>query len=216
MSISCGHCHGSHGTVFEVKICSGHTEHENLQAKADLLVPGVYELPTGEKYAVQRSTRSGHNYAKRYMPETHRFEYAPGEIARISPENLVAGKSARPDPEAGVYQNTEGSIISVKKAVHGSGKMVARRLILPGTPRDGAPQTVPAWLYLGLARDYIAGYERMTLEEARQFGQLYGICCVCGAVLTDPKSIADGIGPDCGKKQGFFLELPPAPEWTLG
>ena len=209
MSISCGHCHGSHDSAFEIRICSGHTDRENLQAKADLLAPGVYELPTGEKYSVQRSTRSGHNYAKKYDPVTHRFEYAPGEIARVSPENLITGKGAGtgPDPEAGIYRNDAGQIMSVKKAVHGSGKMVARQLVIPDAGRqsaDGDPEGYgdpqPGWLYLGLASDYIAGYERMTLEEAEEFGQLYGICCVCAAILTNPESIARGIGPVCGAK----------------
>ena len=89
----------------------------------------------------------------------------------------------------------------MKKAVHGSGKMVARRLIVPSPPRDEAGRLPAGWLYLGLASDYIAGYERMTLEEAGEFGQLYGICCVCGAVLTDPESIERGIGPVCGEEQ---------------
>ena len=41
---------------------------------------------------------------------------------------------------------------------------------------------------------------RMTLEEARAWGARHGRCCVCAALLTDPKSITAGIGPVCGKK----------------
>jgi len=39
--------------------------------------------------------------------------------------------------------------------------------------------------------------DRMTLEEAQQFGKLYGVCCVCGRALTDETSIEAGIGPVC-------------------
>jgi hypothetical protein len=39
--------------------------------------------------------------------------------------------------------------------------------------------------------------DRMTLEEAQQFGKLYGVCCVCGRTLTDEISIEAGIGPVC-------------------
>jgi len=37
----------------------------------------------------------------------------------------------------------------------------------------------------------------MTLEDAQEFGKLYGVCCRCGATLTDEDSIAAGIGPIC-------------------
>lgn len=37
----------------------------------------------------------------------------------------------------------------------------------------------------------------MTLEDAQEFGKLYGVCCRCAAVLTDEDSIAAGIGPVC-------------------
>ncbi len=29
-------------------------------------------------------------------------------------------------------------------------------------------------------------------------------CQICGVKLTDPKSIADGVGPDCAGKRGLF------------
>ena len=40
----------------------------------------------------------------------------------------------------------------------------------------------------------------MTLEEAKEFGKLYGICCRCAAILTDENSIREGIGPICAQK----------------
>jgi hypothetical protein len=42
--------------------------------------------------------------------------------------------------------------------------------------------------------------EKMTIEDAKAFGALYGTCCVCGRTLTDEKSIAAGIGPVCAGK----------------
>lgn len=41
---------------------------------------------------------------------------------------------------------------------------------------------------------------RMTAEQAAEWGKLTDHCMCCGALLTDPKSIAKGIGPDCAKK----------------
>lgn len=41
---------------------------------------------------------------------------------------------------------------------------------------------------------------RMNIEQAKSFGKHFSHCCCCGRLLTDPKSIAAGIGPDCAKK----------------
>lgn len=41
---------------------------------------------------------------------------------------------------------------------------------------------------------------RMTVDEARAWGSRAGRCCVCAALLTDPNSIDQGIGPICIKK----------------
>lgn len=91
----------------------------------------------------------------------------------------------------GMYRNPETEeIFKVQKAVHGSGNLYAKRLqqyddgtwkfnFAPGAVRALKPE----W--------------RMTLEEAKAFGQLYGVCCVCGRTLTDETSIAEGIGPIC-------------------
>jgi len=38
---------------------------------------------------------------------------------------------------------------------------------------------------------------------AIRHGKATGICCCCGRELTDPQSIAAGIGPICADKWGF-------------
>lgn len=53
--------------------------------------------------------------------------------------------------------------------------------------------------------EYLAGglrriVRRLTLEEATAYGQLTGICMVCGAELTNEDSIERGIGPICAGK----------------
>lgn len=63
-----------------------------------------------------------------------------------------------------------------------------------------APDTFTAeWAYeAGLISEIAkGGWDTMTLEEAKQFGALYGVCMVCGRTLTDPKSVEAGIGPIC-------------------
>lgn len=48
----------------------------------------------------------------------------------------------------------------------------------------------------GVIRDLTPDH-RMTLEQAASIGHLTRHCCVCAKLLTDPKSVAAGIGPVC-------------------
>lgn len=104
------------------------------------------------------------------------------------------------EPPEGIHflpsEGERGTVLKVQRAVHGSGKLYAKRLVPPppgGNARDGE------WVYEGrngafrsLSEDTL-----MTLEDAQEYGHLYGVCCRCGALLTDEQSIADGIGPVC-------------------
>jgi len=92
----------------------------------------------------------------------------------------------------GMYRK-DGTIFKVQIAVHGSGRLYAKRLVLNS---DG-----------GVHFEYAAGavrmltiQDRMSIEDAKAFGVLYGTCCVCGRTLTDEVSIANGIGPVCAKR----------------
>lgn len=42
--------------------------------------------------------------------------------------------------------------------------------------------------------------DKMSLEQAEAFGLQFGVCVVCGAELSDPVSVARGIGPVCARK----------------
>lgn len=99
-----------------------------------------------------------------------------------------------PEVTEGMYRDPETeTIFKVQRAIHGSGHLYAKVLVVDG---------------FGQAHfDYAAGAIRkirpewkMTLEEAKQFGALYGTCCVCARTLTNEKSIEAGIGPICAEK----------------
>jgi hypothetical protein len=89
------------------------------------------------------------------------------------------------------------AIIKVQVAVHGSGRLYTKELIQAQGAGD--------W-YFEMLRGGIAQLRRspdarkMTIEEAMQFGKLYGVCCRCGRTLTDENSIENGIGPICAGK----------------
>jgi len=101
----------------------------------------------------------------------------------------------------GMYRLPNGEIYKVQKAVHGSGQLYAKKLV-----KLDEPTTVrgkEAHYAFEMARGAIRQLRpehRMTREDAKKFGDLYGCCCRCGTVLTDEESIARGIGPVCADK----------------
>ena len=56
------------------------------------------------------------------------------------------------------------------------------------------------WDYVGRAPfASLAGVDPLTAEQAAEFGHAFGRCIVCGRTLTDPASVAAGIGPICAQ-----------------
>jgi len=105
------------------------------------------------------------------------------------PRQTSAATSPEPVAEDGWYKVGE-TIYKVQKAVHGSGHLYAKRLVVTG-PGEAT------WEYeAGMVRRLSAA-DRLTPEAAAAFGALYGCCAVCGRTLTDEGSQARGIGPVC-------------------
>lgn len=100
--------------------------------------------------------------------------------------------------EDGMYRTADGTIYKVQHAVHGSGRLYAKRLQVTDHG-DGEPATV-TFDYAPGAVHTLTPDDRMTLDQARAFGALYGTCIRCGRTLTDDDSIAAGIGPICAGK----------------
>ena len=82
-------------------------------------------------------------------------------------------------------------IFKVQVAVHGSGRLYAKEL----NPLNGKFEYAP-----GGVKFLSTEGQQMTLDEAREYGTLYGRCIVCGRTLTDEGSIAAGIGPICAAR----------------
>jgi hypothetical protein len=104
----------------------------------------------------------------------------------------------------GIYFK-DGVVYKVVKAVHGSGHSYAKRLVPPRERTDGAVDPVMGLQGHSRGRfEFAKGAireltpdDKMTLEQAREYGALYGICSNCGAMLTDEDSIERGMGPIC-------------------
>jgi len=105
-------------------------------------------------------------------------------LASLAADAPVQPTAPEPVVE-GMYKDPEtGRIYKVQKS-RSSGYNYAKELI--GGSFD----------YAAGAMKIIRSEWRMTLEQAKEYGALYGTCCVCGRTLTNEVSIEAGIGPIC-------------------
>lgn len=94
----------------------------------------------------------------------------------------------------------EGIIYKVQRAVHGSGNLYAKQLVQEEWEEDHAGGTEWKFVYAPGAIRNLSEETRLSIEEAKEFGALYGTCIVCGRTLTNEDSIEAGIGPICAGK----------------
>lgn len=97
------------------------------------------------------------------------------------------------DPDLQGMHKIGDLIVKVQRAIHGSGNLYAKALV---QDEEGD------WFFEyrpGLIRE-VSNQTKLTLEQAREWGALYGTCAVCGATLTNETSIEAGIGPVCRRK----------------
>jgi hypothetical protein len=110
---------------------------------------------------------------------------------------------AAPDPvtEPGIYRTADARLFKVQRSKE-SGNLYAKELVAIGGDRLTENGETVQWefRYAAGAIYRLTATERVTLEQAKAFGIQYGVCCVCGALLKDAKSVAAGIGPVCAKR----------------
>lgn len=109
--------------------------------------------------------------------------------------------------EDGLYRTPQGEIYKVQIAVHGSGRLYAKKLTKLDEPRELKRGTrTHEFVRAPGAITQLTPAMKMTMDEMKQLGsdpqsQLYGTCCNCGMMLTDETSIAEGLGPVCGGRR---------------
>ena len=94
--------------------------------------------------------------------------------------------SSKPTLEDGIYIK-DGVVYKVQTS--GADRKYAKVL-----------QTGGGFSYVAGAIKSLTAQHKITLEQAKAYGIQFGVCCVCGALLTDAKSVDAGIGPVCAKK----------------
>lgn len=109
-----------------------------------------------------------------------------------APPAAVAFVPTQPVTEPGMYRKLT-SVYRVRRSK--TGNLYAEALVaaVPGQKKG-------RYVYAPGAIKALTADMKMTLVQAKEYGQEFGTCCVCGALLTDPKSVTAGIGPVCVKK----------------
>jgi hypothetical protein len=109
----------------------------------------------------------------------------------------AAAAPATEELEDGMYATVvDGTrrVFKIVHAVHGSGRQYAKELVVAEDGGAASWERAP-----GMVRKLTAA-DKMSLDEAKAFGRIYGVCCRCAAPLTDETSIAAGIGPICANR----------------
>lgn len=120
-----------------------------------------------------------------------------------APVPAPAPKAERVELEDGMYL-VDGNYYKVQHAVHGSGNQYAKLAVIesvPGSEGAGSDTWTVSFEYARGAIAKIRPEHKLTYEQAKEFGMIYGTCCRCGRTLTDELSIALGIGPVCGGRE---------------
>lgn len=123
------------------------------------------------------------------------------KVAKAQPK----AESAPVVTEDGMYMIGD-TIYKVQRAIHGSGRLYAKVLVIVENAvwdEDNEKIVTPAVVRFDRAPGVIFKLRpehRMTKDQAKEFGALYGTCVRCAATLTDEESIDRGMGPVCAGK----------------
>lgn len=126
------------------------------------------------------------------------IEGIPRPRAQVTRE---ANAALRGNPNAVLTPN--GASVGVYMLEDQDGEHVYRLRLNRGRDRLYCERLEPVsgtWSYAPDARRRIMPRDRMTAAQAAAFGRMTGVCAMCGRRLTDPESVAAGIGPVCLSK----------------
>jgi hypothetical protein len=218
--VRCANCGGSHKTAREARECfntplptrsasttqvqgvSGPTERQKAYIADLVRQTGVTLDKPLNQYSVVEASRLIEKLLerRRTTPARNGQQGTAGTQGR-----RVSRDQVHQPIEDGMYRMQDGTIYKVQHAVHGSGRQYAKKLVVVQEPeRDDEgdivnPGTIK-FVYISGAIWAIRSEHRMTIEQAKEFGALYGTCVRCGRTLTKEKSIERAMGPVCAGK----------------
>jgi hypothetical protein len=112
----------------------------------------------------------------------------------------VKGAAALPEP--GVYVLEDGTLVKVKENKTKTNRYSLRWEVINGERLNelGDAHVHGQWVYAPELRSQCKEEKRMTVDQAKEFGLVFGQCCNCGRTLVASKSVLAAIGPVCIKK----------------
>ena len=136
--------------------------------------------------------------AERVSDETFNVDSISFDAARKAIDYLksqpLAPKKAISAPTQTVGEGMylkDGAVYKVQRAVHGSGHLYAKKF----------DTEIKKFEYAGVAPlRTLTNADRMTLEQAKNYSALYGVCIRCSKTLTKEESIERAMGDVCASK----------------
>ena len=113
-----------------------------------------------------------------------------------APVPAPVAKAERVELEDGMYM-VDGTVYKVQHSLNSS-RQYAKVADITDLG-DGNFEVSFAYARGAIAK--IRPEHKMSYEQAKEFGALYGTCCCCGRTLSNELSIALGIGPVCGERE---------------
>lgn len=175
----------------------------------DVLIPLADLVTTAPRETTRRSNRYGGKCLRcgvyvaaeaGYLTKDDAGKWASehaGECPTVAPTAAAVPAYEWSVEDSGIYRDpTSDSIFKVYRNRAGT-RMLAKRLEV-SVSDDG--DVSGSFEYAGMASRFVQPAWRMSLDEAKTYGTIYGVCVNCGATLTDETSIAAGIGPVCAKR----------------
>jgi hypothetical protein len=195
VSIKCGNCHGTHESTQEVRTC--------------------YQTPAVVMITERQLSYLTDLVTHREMPEAWAGNINVDMLATVTKteaSTLIETLLKQPK-KTGSNGLIPGDIPDGRYAFMDNGTPRFYRIVTKEYPTGnrrfinkvlGAPgdfRYVP--ISNAEAREFITAIKDDPAYACQLFGYVVGACGICGSPLTDPESIALGIGPVCAKKSNW-------------
>lgn len=200
--ITCGNCKLQHIDKGAVKACfaSGAKASDFATQRAAAIPAEPVATPKQVAFITKLRGERGQDVTAE-MPTT---KAAASTLinALLAMPKVEGADTIATDLEDGMYAK-HGTFFKVYTTKHGSNQKVAKRLVIDGQDTDGKYRV--HFEYEGKkGLKGITADMKLTAEEAKQFGLLYGVCVRCGLDLTKEESIYVGYGRTCAGHEGWW------------
>lgn len=211
-SIRCGKCQGRHGSVADVRRCFNAASPAQLAAMAvftednDQARMDAYKAQRDRLYPGTTPTTEHRRYAGSEPYTSERFWDAPKRVEQDGMyRNPQTGEiyKVQWNRGSGDGRRLYAKLLTLVMIDNGLNVTRATRFSLANDSHMGLQVEKAEFNYAPGAMKFIRPEWRMTIEEAKQFGALYGTCIRCGRTLTLEESIERAMGSTCAKKANW-------------